>query len=96
MLLLTVLSLLGYCASLNSKFKFNLQMYWNNPYLCDVVSMPPPMTRPPMVKSSNSGTTGKVQPFAICQKYATWFFDVGKTCFNLGASQFCLIFVLSR
>ncbi|TRY77460.1 hypothetical protein TCAL_16983 [Tigriopus californicus] len=34
-----------------------LQMYWNKPYLWEVDSIPPPMTKPPMVRSSNSGTT---------------------------------------
>ena len=46
----------------------DLQMYWKSPYLWEVVSIPPPMTRPPIVKSSSSGTTGKVQPFAIQKK----------------------------
>ena len=35
---------------------------WNNPYLWDEVSMPVPITKPPTVKSSNSGKIGIVQP----------------------------------
>ena len=35
---------------------------WKSPYLCDDVSIPVPITRPPTVKSSSSGRIGIVQP----------------------------------
>ena len=39
-----------------------LQMCWKSPNLWLLVSMPVPMTRPPIVRSSSSGTIGMVQP----------------------------------
>ena len=36
------------------------QIFCHNPYLCDVDSIPPPITNPPTVKSPISGTIGTV------------------------------------
>ena len=40
-----------------------VQVWWNMPHLWLVDSSPPPATSPPMVRTSSSGTTGRVTPY---------------------------------